>query len=260
MACKGRNVSDIKNKYYFPFYNENNEAVKKYYHIPILCKNKSLPDNDLCGSCAEKERNLSKFIIKGNVLKNPNGSSVCHPSILHGKIDEPIPIWSHIEGGSWFKNMLQKGYRKEPESKMAKKVVVDEKKIHEAITKLKGKKIQKIEALRKEFPELSVNAASKYITEFSKKDDKTVDKVVENVIISLQEKCYIDEDSKKEVDDIKEIVVKLITISGTKYYYNSESSKVYTTDYIYVGRYNKAENKIETDYVDSDAEPSLNFA
>jgi hypothetical protein len=140
---------------------------------------------------------------------------------------------------------------------MAKKVVVDEKKIHEAILKLKGKKSEKIEALRKEFPDLSVNAASKYITEFNKKGTHS-DKVVENVIVSLQEKCYIDEDSKKEVDNVKEIVVKSITISGTKYYYNLESSKVYTTDYIYVGRYNKAENKIETNYADSDAGP--NFA
>ena len=86
MSCKGRNVSDIKGKFYLPFYDENNIALKKYYHIPLLCKNKSLPNNDLCGTCAEKERNLLKFIIKGNILKNPNGSSVCHPSVLHGKV------------------------------------------------------------------------------------------------------------------------------------------------------------------------------
>ena len=260
MTCKGRNASYKRGTYYLPFYDENNIVTKKHYHIPILCTNKPIVGIDLCGLCSEKERNLSKFIVKDNIIRNQNGSPASHPSVLHGKVGEPIPLWSHMEDGVWFKNMLQKGYRKEPESKMAKKVVVDEKKIHEAMAKLKGKKIQKIEALRKEFPELSVNAASKYITEFSKKNDKTVDKLLENVIISLQEKCYIDEDSKKEVDDIKEIVVKLITISGTKYYYNSDSSKVYTTEYIYVGRYNKGENKIETDYADSDAEPSLNFA
>jgi len=254
MICKGRNVSDIKGKYYLPFYDEHNEPVKKYYHIPVFCKNKPLQSSDLCGICSEKERNISKFTIKGDILKNPNGSSVCHPSVLHGKVDEPIPSWSHIEGGSWFKKMLQKGYRQN--SDMGKKVVVDEKKINEAIVKLKGKKSEKIETLRKQFPDLSVNAASKYITEFNKKETHS-DKIVENVIVSLQEKCYIDEDSKKEVDNVKEIVVKSITISGTKYYYNSESSKLYTTDYIYVGRYNKAENKIEINYADSDAEPTF---
>ena len=254
MTCKGRNASYKRGTYYLPFYDENNIVTKKHYHIPILCTNKPIVGIDLCGLCSEKERNLSKFIVKDNIIRNQNGSPASHPSVLHGKVGEPIPLWSHMEDGVWFKNMLQKGYRKDIESKMAKKVVVDKKKIYEAISKLKGKKSEKIEALRKEFPELSVNIASKYITEFNKKEDK----LVENVIVSLEEKCYIDEDSKKEVDYIKEIIVKEIIISETKYYYNSESSKVYTTDYIYVGRYNKAENKIETNYADSDSEPSFN--
>ena len=157
-----------------------------------------------------------------------------------------------MEDGVWFKNMLQKGYRKAPELKMVKKVI-DEKKINESIAKLKGKKSEKIEELRKQFPDLSVNAASNFITNFNKKDDK----VLENVIESLKEKCYIDEDSKKEVEEIKEIIVKEKIISGTKYYYNSESSKVYTTEYIYVGRYNKEDNTIETTYADSDSEPTF---
>jgi len=252
--CKGRSVSDIKGKYYLPFYDENNKPLKKYYHVPILCKNKPLNDSDLCGICSEKERKLSTFIIKNGILKNPNGNSVCHPSVLHGKIDEPIPVWSHIEDGIWFKNILQKGYRKDPEFTMAKKIIINEKKVNEAIAKLKGKKDQKIEALRKEYPELSINAASKLITEFNK---KTLINPIESIIVSLQEKCYIDDEVKKDVDEIKTIVVKPINISGKSYYYNPDSSKVYTKDYIYVGRYNVCEKIIETDYADSDADPNF---
>jgi len=247
-SCKGRTVSDIKGKYYLPFYDENNQPLKKYYHIPVYCNNKPLSTSDLCGICSEKERKLLTYIIKENILKNPNGSSVCHPSVLHGKIDEPIPVWSHIEGGIWFKKMLQKEYRKEPELIMTKKGI-DEKKINEVISNLKGKKNQKIEALCKEFPELSINAASKLL--------KKPPIPIESIIISLQDKCYIDEDNKKNVDDIKEIFIKSITISGKSYYYHVESSKVYTKDYIYVGRYNTREEILEIDYADSDTEPSF---
>jgi hypothetical protein len=260
MSCKGRNVSDKKDKYYLPFYDEDNNPVKKFYHVAIGCKNKALKNSDLCGICSEKEQALSKYTIKNGVIKNPNGSSICHPSLLHGRIDGPIPEWSHIEDGVWFKKMLQKGYRKYPEEKMGRKIVVDEKKVNEAISKLKGKKDAKIEALRKLFPELSANAASKLITNFNKKetgDNKTIDTAVENVIESLKEKCYINDEEKKDVDDIKTIVVKPITIDGTKYYYNSESSKVYTTDYLYVGRYDYKQKIIDTTQPDSDAEPSF---
>ena len=255
--CKGRSVSDKKGKYYLPFYNQDGEILKKFYHVPVFCEQKPLKNNDLCGICAQKEINLSKFLIENGVLKNPTGGSVSHPSVLHGKVDEPIPEWSHIKDGLWFKKMIQKGYRIE----MGKKLVVDEKKINEAISKLKGKKSDKIEALRKQFPELSVTAASKFITNFGKSATATAatttNELVENVIVSLQEKCYISNESKKEVDDVKEIFVKPITVSGTNYYYDPETSKVYTTEYNYVGRYCSKEQKIDTSYEDSDAEPSL---
>jgi hypothetical protein len=45
-----------------------------------------------------------------------------HHNIFHRHIGEPVPLWSHAEGGIWDKEMEKKGYSKE-----MVKFVLDEK-------------------------------------------------------------------------------------------------------------------------------------
>jgi len=249
--CKGRSVSDAVDKGKVAFYNTDGSLSDKYYHIAILCKRESITGSDLCGLCLEKERKFNNCkVSKTNTL-----SGATHPSILHGRNDQPIPLWSHIEEGEWFKKMLLKGYKKDIE--MAKKGVVDEAKVLEAVGKLKGTKTNKIDDLVKQFPELSKNAASNYIGKTSRAT-KPVNVVEKNILPATQEeKLVVDPIIKNEAYDIVELIVKPITINNVKYYYEPNKNKVYTLKYDYVGRYSVKDEVLHNEYPDSDSEPCI---
>jgi len=293
MSCKGINVSDALNKYRFPFYDSDGNITKKYYHIPIKCSNNALGSYDLCGICKEKENKLNSYLIINNTLKSSTKTSVCHPSVLHGKVDESIPIWSHIIGGEWFKNMLTKGYRKEamapkkkteanevkPNEVVANEVTPNEAKPNEAkpneakpkepkakepkakepkAKEPKAKEPKAKEPKTKEPKAKEPNTKEPKIKEPKVKEPKakeTKDKETNNVIEHLMTKMYIDDTKKEEVYDIVKLEVKRITILGKEYYYEPTKDKLYTLDYDYVGRYDKKNEVICTNYPDSDQEP-----
>uniref|UniRef100_A0A6C0D7G4 Uncharacterized protein n=1 Tax=viral metagenome TaxID=1070528 RepID=A0A6C0D7G4_9ZZZZ len=268
--CKGRLTSDITGKGKIAFLNPDSSTSTKYYYIPIHCNKDALNNSDLCGSCMDKEKKIeSCSISKSGRLNGANGAKgPNHPAVLHGKVDDPIPIWSHIEGGQWFKTMLQKGYKKEVE--MPTKTY-DEEKIFAVISSLKGLKNKMVEDLIKQFPELSKHAASNFITLHNK---SKINSVVENVVVVptkpkktikktsvesiTEDKLVINTSEQSDVYDVVELKVTPITIGTTKYYYESKKDKVYTLDYKYVGRYDRKQETICVDYPDSDAEP--NFA
>ena len=264
-TCKGRLTSDAIGKGKVAFLNPDNSVSTKYYYNIILCKKECLNNSDLCGTCMDKEKRIESCTIsKSGRLNGAN-----HPAVLHGKVGEPIPIWSHIEGGEWFKSMLQKGYKKE--SEMPQKQY-DEQNIYAAIPNLKGLKNKMVEDLIKQFPELSKSAASNFITLYNKKKvntivenvpvitkpKKTIKKTtVENITEDFSKKLVINPSEQSDVYDIVELKVKPITIGTTKYYYEPKKDKVYTLDYKYIGRYNTKSETICEDYLDSDAEPSF---
>jgi hypothetical protein len=239
--CKGRSVSDVTNKYKIPFEKLSPSLPSKFYHIPIICNNDPLTSGDLCGKCLEKEKVLKSCSITNNTLKNSSGRIISHPSVLHGRIDEPIPKWSHLENGEWFKNMLLKGYKAMPENTILKEV-----------SKLTGKNSEKIEKLILIFPTLTKTAALNMII----KANKSKKNNVENVIESLQSKLYIDPKQTQEVYEIVKVIIKPIIIDGNKYYYDSIKNKLYDTELQYIGRLNKDKN-ISKDYPDSDTEPNF---
>ena len=261
--CKGRLVSDIITKGRVPFLNSDNSVSTKYYYHILLCNKNSLGNSELCGSCMDKEKRIESCTIsKSGRLNGAN-----HPAILHGKVGEPIPIWSHMEGGEWFKSMLQKGYKKEGE--MPKKTY-EEEKIYAAIPSLKGLKNKMVEDLMSQFPELSKSAASNFITLYNKKKTETTNEVVltkpkktikktsvDTLVEDFGKKLVIDSSKQDDVYEIVELKVRPITIGTTKYYYESKKDKVYTLDYKYVGRYDTKNEQISVDYPDSDAEPSF---
>jgi hypothetical protein len=265
--CKGRLTSDIIGKGKVAFLNPDGSKSNKYYYNIILCKNLSLPNSDICGSCSDKLRRIESCTISKSARLN--GAN--HPAVLHGKIGEPIPIWSHIENGEWFKTMLSKGYKKD--SDMPTKTY-DEEKIYATIPKLTGLKNKMVEDLIKQFPELSKSAASNFITLYNKKNLSTLVKnstnvapkkykivkslkpSIESITEDFTNKLVVDSSKQSDVYDIVELQVKPITIGTTKYYYEQKKDKVYTLDYKYVGRYDTKSESICEDYLDSDAEPS----
>ena len=255
--CKGRLTSDITGKGKVAFLNPDGSKSNKYYYNILVCKKECLKGSDLCGSCSDKEKKIQSCTVsKSGRLNGAN-----HPAVLHGKVGESIPIWSHIEGGEWFKNMLQKGYRKESEMPVKE---FDEAKIFAAIPNLKGLKNKMVEDLIKQFPELTKHSASNFITLYNKKNSKTVApkkykivKSFKNVVEDFGKKLVIDSKVEDDVYDVVELKVKPITINGINYYYEPKKDKVYTLEYKYVGRYDTKNEKLCLDYPDSDSEPSF---
>ena len=102
--CIGRLVSDTIDSGKILFYNADPNATKVYYHIAIQCNHTALKESKLCEGCIFKEKNTSNALIKNGRMYER------HTSVLHGTIHDPIPVWSHIEGGEWFKKQIEKGY------------------------------------------------------------------------------------------------------------------------------------------------------
>jgi hypothetical protein len=215
-TCKGRSVSDTKKR---TFYDTSGLVTNQHYFIPLDCKSKSLPSQELCGSCLDKHEKLNGLTItKDIVIKDKDKVRVWQPRVLHGKIGEPIPPWSQIENGEWYNSMLKKGFRKDVE--MVKKKT-------EEATVVKTKKKSKTQT------------------------------VASNVVEELKPKMYVDTSVKEEECDIVQVIVKPITIAGKQYYYESKKDKVYTLDYTYVGRYDVKNEVLCTEYPDSDSDPNF---
>lgn len=243
--CVGTYVND---KHRGKLYNETSE---QYYHERIECTNQVFKGSDLCIKCIERDDRGKRVLINNKV---PNKF---HTSVLHGRKHEPPPPWSRCEGSEWFKTMLSKNY-------MTRKKDIDTKAVNEFIQTLDGKIAEKVAKLVEKFPILSKTAAIKCLQEFKKTTEPTKltepaknaepKKQVNKVDIVLKPTVVV-KDEQEEVYDVLEISLEPKTIHNTKYLYEPNKNKVYTTDFKYVGRYNTREDILSTEYPDSDTEP-----
>ena len=96
MRCLGRLVSDTKGVGFLPFENGGG------FHIPLQCDRIA---DGLCELCQKrKARTDAKLVdMSGTSLQGT------HPSYLHGLVTEPIPFWSHIYDGAWFRLKIAGG-------------------------------------------------------------------------------------------------------------------------------------------------------
>ena len=234
--CNGRYVSDkFRGKL-------EKDGSEQYYHIPIECTNNACEQSDLCLKCIQKYERTTRVLINSKV---PNKF---HTSVLHGKKSEPIPSWSRCENGEWFKNMLSKNY-------MTRNKDIDVKAVNVFIDTLTGKVAEKVEKLVQKFPILSKTAAIKCLQDY-KKTKTSEPKEINKVDIVLKPTVVV-KDNQEEQYDVLEIKLEQKTIQNTKYLYEPNKNKVYTSDFSYVGRYDTKSETLCTEYPDSDAEPSF---
>jgi hypothetical protein len=75
-----------------------------WFHIPLRCENFSR-DGDLCDKCVKRAQKTAEKVqeIRGTTI------SGTHPSFLMGKVNGPIPFWSRIYDGAWFRLKLKSG-------------------------------------------------------------------------------------------------------------------------------------------------------
>lgn len=239
MTCLGRYVSDkLRDKIY-------KGDSEQHYHIPIICNRPAFEKNQLCIKCIEKDERYKRINIDGKV---PNKF---HTSVLHGKNNEQIPSWSRCENSEWFKNMLSKGYMVQKKVCMVQKKDSDSKIINDYISTLDGKGSDKIIKLIEKFPSLSKTAALKCISDYNKQKKNPIN------VVSLKEPVVVNSKPRDELYDVLEVKLEARTINDTKYLYEPNKNKVYTTEFKYVGRYDVKSEILCTEYPDSDAEPSF---
>ena len=100
MQCIGRLVNDTKGEWALPF-----EGTSEYFHLPIRCT-VFVEDSGLCPKCQQRDLKTQQKV------KELRGCSIqaSHPALLHGTVKEPVPFWSHIYDGTWYRLKIQEGY------------------------------------------------------------------------------------------------------------------------------------------------------
>ena len=96
--CLGRLVRDTKGVGLLTF---EDGAV---FHVPIRCTTMTR-SGDICDSCVEREQKTIEKVrgITGTTIKG------MLPSYLNGRVTEPIPFWSRLYDGAWYRLKIQGG-------------------------------------------------------------------------------------------------------------------------------------------------------
>jgi len=200
-------VNDTKGTYCLPF------ETGGYFHVAIQCDRAA---DGLCSSClVKKERTDAKVaLMKGKSLQGT------HPSFLHGLVTEPIPIWSHIYDGAWYRLKIASG-----------SIVSDAN-----MAKAKAAAPLGTEPV-------AAKAVRKY--KLKAKDEPTPLKPVAIV-----------KGEPVEPETIVRIEVRRLVVGGRQVYLDSATDKVYDLKCKYLGRHD-TENDAIVPFPDSDAEWSL---
>lgn len=98
--CLGRLVRDSKGVGLLNF--EDGGA----FHVPFRCTTMTR-SGDICDSCFEKEQKTIEKVrgITGTTIKG------MLPSYLNGRVTEPIPFWSRLYDGAWYRLKIEGGAR-----------------------------------------------------------------------------------------------------------------------------------------------------
>ncbi len=74
------------------------------FHIPYRCE-KMTRNGDLCEACETKQKKTMEKVAK------ISGSTIqgMLPSYLNGRVTEPIPFWSRLYDGAWYRLKISSG-------------------------------------------------------------------------------------------------------------------------------------------------------
>ena len=74
------------------------------FHLPLRCQ-MITKSGDLCDGCAAKDIKTAEKVkeIRGTTISGP------HPSYLMGRVTDPVPYWSRIYDGAWFRLKIESG-------------------------------------------------------------------------------------------------------------------------------------------------------
>jgi hypothetical protein len=208
------------------------------FHIPLRCENFSR-SGDLCESCVKRDQKTREKIAKitGTTIEG------MHPALLMGKVSEPIPFWSRIYDGAWFRLKMEGGYT------LSKEVMAKAKKAAEIA-------YEGVEAVapqpmpgRKKVPKAPAAAIVAAVPAVTPAPAPAVKKAAKRVtsaepVATINPTCL-------EVADIIHVKVRKQEIDDRMFYLDPKKDKVYDMKFKYVGRLKEG---AIVSFPDSDAE------
>jgi len=177
-------------------------------------------ESGLCSGCEKrKERTDTKVAqITGTSLQGT------HPSYLHGIVSEPVPFWSHIYDGAWFRLKVNGGAIVSEEN-MAKA-----KKVAAGLPELPEAPVASEAPVRKKKVLVAATATATATATPAAKPRKIAPKKIEEIApMAALEKPV-------EVHEVLRIEVKKVEVGGRSVYYDSRTQKVYDLKCKYIGR------------------------
>jgi len=256
MQCIARLVNDTEGEWKLPF-----EKEQTFFHLPIRCSTIAQGTSDLCVKCQQRELRTQQKVA---ALAGKHSIQASHPALLHGRIGGPIPFWSHVYDGAWFRLKIEQGSTvSESNMAKAKKAAVlpagaEPEPIPGGVTK-KGRK-------KKEEP-LEQTSVKQFLT-----TPKTVEPVSPPVVVEqptplpkkrapkkilspdLTPLAKVETEHSLLVEETIHVHVKKLEVHGRSYYLDPKKEKVYNLQFKYVGRYDKINETIVTGFHDSDQE------
>ena len=100
--CEGRKTTPKTAPLFFETGPRLHRSKPLSYLGIVRCSNEA---EDLCAACLDREKATDYQLEKRAGKYIPN-----QETMFHGRMDEPIPKWSRLEGGEWFQAQLAAGY------------------------------------------------------------------------------------------------------------------------------------------------------
>lgn len=240
--CLGRLVKDTRGVGLLSF--EDGSV----FHIPFRCE-RITRNGDLCESCSDKEKKTAEKVkeITGTTIKG------MLPSYLNGRITEPIPFWSRLYDGAWFRLKVEAGctLSEEVMAKARKAVALAQEGVAAVepqtmpgARKIKSKKVEPVPTPVAAVVPTPVAPVPKPLKKRMAKSVPVGGVATAPVAMVIPEEI--------PVEDTKEIEVRRIEVDGRDLYLDSRKGKLYDLKFKYLGR---LKDGIIVSFPDSDADP-----
>lgn len=100
--CQGRKTTPKSAPLFFETGPRLHRSKPLSYLGIVRCTNEA---DDLCAACLDRQKATAYQLEKRAGKYIPN-----QETMFHGRMGEPIPKWSRLEGGEWFQAQLAAGY------------------------------------------------------------------------------------------------------------------------------------------------------
>ena len=213
------------------------------FHIPLRCGNFS-GSGDLCESCLKREEKTREKVAKitGTTIEG------MHPALLMGRVTEPIPFWSRLYEGAWFRLKIEAGYTlsKEVMAKAKKAAEVAYAGVETAAPQPMATKrgVGKKKVAATPVAEAPVAEAPKPVVK------KAVKRPTETVTVRPVA-AIAPTESPLPVEEVLHVKIRKEEVGGRSLYLDPQKEKLYDLKFKYIGR---LKDGAIASFPDSDAE------